>query len=215
MRTALALMIAMATAATATARPPPECEYDDPGCEPRSSRARPLVEWSTWLRLGFGVAPAEPDTAARATMPPAPVEQASAWEAALGAEVTLPITDSGNLRVGPWLEARGTTIVAGGQLALTAVPRSIDMFFYRGSGILALRVGGNTERGTAALAYGYLAPWKLWGPWSGATRYMIGVRFVGTVTRAYGDPRDWAATFGLEFEPVGAIRYLLGIRSWY
>ena len=29
------------------------------------------------------------------------------------------------------------------------------------------------------------------------------------------DPRDWSVTGGLEVEPVGAIRYLLGIRSWY
>jgi hypothetical protein len=38
---------------------------------------------------------------------------------------------------------------------------------------------------------------------------------VGTVTRAVDDPHDWSATIGIEAEPVGAIRYLLGVRSWY
>lgn len=45
--------------------------------------------------------------------------------------------------------------------------------------------------------------------------YEIGARFVLAATRAYRDPRDWTATLGLEVEPVGALRYLLGIRSWY
>ena len=44
---------------------------------------------------------------------------------------------------------------------------------------------------------------------------MIGVRVVVSATRSLDDPRDWSATVGLEAEPIGALRYLLSIRSWY
>ena len=44
---------------------------------------------------------------------------------------------------------------------------------------------------------------------------MIGVRVVASATRAIDDPRLWSATLGLETEPMGALRYLLGIRAWY
>ena len=84
-----------------------------------------------------------------------------------------------------------------------------------GEAILALRAGGNRRVVTGAVAFGHLAPWRLLGPWSGATRYMIGVRLVASANRSLDDPRDWSATVGLEVEPVGALRYLLGIRSWY
>lgn len=49
----------------------------------------------------------------------------------------------------------------------------------------------------------------------GASRYMIGVRFVFTAARAVDNPRDWSLGLGLEVEPIGALRYLLGIRSLY
>lgn len=105
--------------------------------------------------------------------------------------------------------------MAGGEIVLEGVPKRLDLFQYDGEGILSIRAGGNAHVVTGALAYGYLAPWRLWGPWNGATKYMIGVRLVASVTRSVDDPRDWTATGGLEFEPVGALRYLLGIRSWY
>jgi hypothetical protein len=89
------------------------------------------------------------------------------------------------------------------------------MFFYKGEGVFIVRGGGNHEVVTASVAYGYRCPWDLWGPWTGTTRYMIGVRFVATATRSIEDPDDFTATIGLETEPVGALRYLLGIRSWY
>ena len=54
-----------------------------------------------------------------------------------------------------------------------------------------------------------------WGPWSDTSRYMIGVRLVASATRAIADPDDWAMSLGLEFEPVGALRYVAGIKSWY
>ena len=46
-------------------------------------------------------------------------------------------------------------------------------------------------------------------------RYMIGVRMVASVTQSNENEKLWSATLGLETEPVGALRYLLGIRSWY
>lgn len=198
-------------AGTAAARPPPppppELAQDEP--------SRPALEWSTWFRLGFGMEDRTSDIAARSTMPVPTRGQDTTWEAAIGAELTTGIARNGDVRVGPWIELRGLSIVGGGELVVQGLPKKLDLFFYDGTGVLALRAGGNHERVTGQIAYGYQAPWKLWGPHTGSTRYMIGVRFVGSFTRAIEDPRDWAATLGIETEPIGALRYLLGIRSWY
>lgn len=204
-RLVVALTLA-ALAGTAAARPPPEIAEDVP--------ARPMIEWSTWLRVAYGTEAVASTIAARATEPPAR-ERATTWEVALGADATLPISSSGDVRVGPWVELRDQRVIAGGELVIGGVPKRLNLFFYRGTGIVSLRVGGTPEVGTASLAYGYSAPWRLWGPWRGSTRYLIGVRFVGTVTRAHDDPDDWKATVGVEVEPIGALRYLLGIRSLY
>ncbi len=156
------------------------------------------------------------DVARSTTTTPAPAGQEAAWELGLGAEATIGISGSGDVRIGPWLEVRGLhDVVAGGEVVVQRVPKSIDMFFYSGQGVLMLRGGGNTEHWTGQVSYGYLAPWKLFTPASGETRYTIGVRFVGTFTREFSDPKDWKATVGIEVEPMGALRYLLGIRSLY
>jgi len=151
------------------------------------------------------------------TTPPAERKgQDTAYELALGGDMTIGVAMHEDLRVGPWMELRGTTsLVAGGEIVFQRVPRTIDMFLYRGQGVLAVRAGGNARRVTGQIAYGYLAPWDLFGTAHGDSRYMIGVRFVASYTRAVEDPRDWLATIGIEVEPVGALRYLLGIRSWY
>lgn len=219
----LSFALAGALADTAAAHPPPPpCGYqgDDDDCRPPprpSSPRRPAIEWSTWFRLGFGMQDERDTSVPRSTSEPAPVVgQDTAWEAGLGAEISLGITERGNLRIGPWLEVRGLRdLVGGGEIVITAVPKSIDMFFYKGQGILALRAGGNTEHVTAQLAYGYLAPWSLFKEPRGPARYMIGVRFVGSFTRSIDDPTDWSATLGIETEPFGALRYLLGLRSLY
>ena len=183
----------------ALAHPPPE--PDDPVDH------RPALEWSTWFRAAMGMRPREVTTATRVTTPPAERKgQDTAYELALGGDMTIGVAMHEDLRVGPWMELRGTT---------SLVPRTIDMFLYRGQGVLALRAGGNARRVTGQIAYGYLAPWDLFGTAHGDSRYMIGVRFVASYTRAVEDPRDWLATIGIEVEPVGALRYLLGIRSWY
>ena len=203
----LTLVLLGLCAGTAAARPPPEPEEE--------STNRPSIEWSTWFRLGFGYAVAQPP-ASLPRMVEAPVRApGTAWAVGLGAEASVGIANGGDVRFGLWGELRGTELFGGGQLVVTGVPEKLDMFLYNGEGVLMLRAGGNPDRGSAAIAYCYLAPWKLWGPWTGPTRYMIGVRFVATYTRAWENPRDWSATFGIEAEPVGALRYLLGIRSWY
>ncbi len=178
---------------------------------------RPAIDWSTWFRLGMGMRPHEVAASARVTMPqPERRGQDTAYEAALGGELTIGASPSGNTRIGPWFEIRGIhDLVAGGELVIQGVPNKLDMFFYDGTGVLALRAGGNSDHVTAQVAYGYLAPWNLFGRPKGQTRYTIGVRFVGSFTRSIDDPGDWIATIGLETEPVGALRYLLGIRSWY
>jgi hypothetical protein len=216
----LGLAVAAGVAGTAEGRPPPRCgnSYDDecPDERPATPR-RPAIEWSTWFRIGFGMQDERADAVPRMTEPPPVTGQDTAWELGLGIEASLGITQRGNLRVGPWIEVRGLReVVAGGEIVLTAVPKKIDMFFYTGQGILAVRGGANLERFTTQVAYGYLAPWKLFdrSP-KGAARMMIGVRFVGSYTRSIADPTDWSATIGLETEPFGALRYLLGLRSLY
>ncbi len=205
------MLLVLGTTGPAMARP-----LSDP--EPADD-SRPIIEWSSWVRVGYGIVhpitETTPATVARTMLPDPAREQATAWDVAIGAEATLPLSDGGNVRVGPWVEARALTIVGGAELQLGGLPRALDMFWYRGEGQLTVRVGGNASHGTAAIAYGYRAPWKLFGPWRGDTRYMIGVRFVATATRAHDDPRDWTAALGIEFEPIGALRYVFGVRSWY
>jgi hypothetical protein len=162
---------------------------------------RPVIEWSTWARVGVGVESQAPDLLARSTtQPPRTAERHTTLEAALGADLTLPVALRGDLRLGAWTEVRTSSgPVVGGEVQLQAAPGRLHMF----------RAGGNAHVVTGAIAYGYLAPWKRWGPWDGATRYMIGMRVVASVTRSVDDPHAWTATAGLELEPVGALRYLL------
>ncbi len=194
--------------ALAFAHPPPL--PDDP-VEWQDDPA--LVEWSTWFRLGWGESSTPSDTAARTTMPIAPHTLQSTWQTGLGADASLTVTS--HARLGTWLELQDLTPTAGIELVLTALPRELDMFQYDGEGVLIARAGGGRDRATAALAWGYRCPWKLWGPYDAHTRYEIGVRFVLTATRSYDDPHDWSATIGLETELFGALRYLASIRSWY
>ncbi len=205
----LAALVLLLAAGTAAAHPPPQLVEEEPH--------RPAIDWSTWFRLGFGWQPEHAGITARSTTPPPErTGQEAAYEVGFGAEATIAVGAGGDVRVGPWLEIRGIhDIVVGGELAIQRVPKSIDMFLYKGQGVLLLRAGANTEHVTAQVAYGYLAPWKLFSGPKGDTRYTIGVRFVASYTRELSDPHDFVATFGLETEPFGAIRYLLGIRSWY
>lgn len=206
-RTLATLFVILIAPAVAAAHPPPEPEP--------IPEHRPAFEWSTWFRLGYGTESAATTAAARASSSGGEARD-HAWEAALGADLSVAVARGGDLRLGGWAEARTSSDpVIGGELLIEALPRKLDMFLFEGTGILALRAGGNRHVMTAAIAWGYLAPWNLFGPWRGSTRYMIGVRLVASATRSVDDPRDWSATAGIEVEPVGALRYLLGIRSWY
>jgi len=209
----------------------------DPAYRAGEDMFRPPIEWSTWLRIGAGVT-SGPDAIAPRTSAPIVAEpqphRAAALDGAIGADASLPLSIGGNVRLGAWAEQRGLAehdAFGGGELVWTAAPRHMEMFAYDGSGILALRAGRSATAETAAVSYGYLAPWKLEGPcaqrfygiFTGVceprpnrtTRYMAGVRVVGTVTRELADPRVWSATIGVEFEPLGALRMFLVRRDWY
>lgn len=196
---------------------------------------RPPIEWSTWIRGAYGIARDHAAAVPRSISPsPAAVTSARGGELAFGVEASVPVSPRGNVRIGGWLEQRGMSIDAtygGVEVVITRVPRRLDMFFYEGHGMLAIRAGGSSERRTASIAYGYLAPFWLEGPclkrfydiYTGVcsprperlARYMAGLRVVATVTRDAQDSHDWSATVGLEFEPVAAIRMFTIARDWY
>ncbi|MBA3465551.1 MAG: hypothetical protein H0T46_36800 [Deltaproteobacteria bacterium] len=205
-----ALLVLALLTRVAFAHPPPPPDDDYEGGSWRDHPGR--IEWSTWLRLGYGAAYERSDTAARTTTPPAGEDRRHGrWDFGVGAEASLVLTRYS--RVGAWAELRGREGFGGGELIITGAPRSIDMFLYKGEGVLALRGGiGPDQQQTAAIAYGYRCPWKLFGDAPRSTRYQIGARFAVTFTRS---PTEWSSTLGIEVEPVGALRYLLGIRSWY
>jgi hypothetical protein len=183
---------------------------------------RGFFEWSTWVRLSYGVARVEEPTpvsgaVARTVMPqpPATYDQVGAFESALGADFMLEIPTK-HVRLGPWLELRGVTDVIGGvELQIARSPRDLQMFWYDGEGVWSVRAGANSKEATAAVAWGYRCPWVMFSDAPRGTRYMIGGRIVASVTRAIDNPNVWSGSLGIEFEPVGAIRYLFGIRSWY
>lgn len=191
------------------ARPPPPDDYPEPQ---DWRRDRALFEWSTWLRLGVGAERVPADTVARSTLPTPAYEQRMLWDPALGIDVTLPVPTR-TVRMGPWLELRPHGVFAGGEVSIAG--SDLDMFWYEGERVYTVRAGSSLTHVTGAFAFGYRCPWKLWGPYSDATRYMIGVRLVASATRAVADPNDWSMSLGIEFEPVGALRYVGGIKSWY
>jgi hypothetical protein len=202
-------MVLVVTAGTAAAHPPPPPDDDEPS-DWRDDRA--LVEWSTWVRLAGGIASAPVETAARSTQPAATAEQRGAWDVALGADLTLPLPTR-KVRLGPWVELRPSGVFGGGEVTIAG--SDLDMFWYRGEHVYTVRAGSSMTDVTAAVAFGYRCPWRLWGPYNRTSRYMIGVRLVASGTRAVADPNDWSMSFGLEFEPVGSLRYVAGIKSWY
>jgi hypothetical protein len=197
-------------AGTAIARPPPPDDY--PATSPSAKTT--LIEWSTWVRLGVAVATGnvEETTIARATTPPMR-EADRRFGGAFGLDVTLPIGSWA--RIGAFAELRGWELpVAGGELIF--IPGDLDMFFYKGKSALVLRAGGNPDLWTGQVGFHYRAPWDLFRDRvPRGSSYTIGVGVVATGTQSRLDPEDWSVTVGLEFEPIGALRYVLGIRSWY
>jgi hypothetical protein len=200
------------------ARPPPDDHFlVEPDRVGDWHTDRATFEWSSWIRLGYGVGRETSYQVARSDSP-TPVgvmkveDQRQLIDAGLGADVTFPIPTK-RVRMGPWIELRPHGTFLGAEVSVAGKP--LDMFFYEGERVLAIRGGASLSDVTAAVAYGYRCPWKLWGPYNRSTRYMIGVRIVGSFTRSQSDPGDWYGSLGLEFEPVGSLRYVAGIRSWY
>ncbi len=211
MRPTLVRLIALllvATAGTAAAHPPPP--PDEESISWRSDRA--FLEWPTGVRPGSGVASTPAENVARSTVPQPTHDQHTLWDAAPGADVTFPLPTP-KVRLGPWIELRPDGVFGGGELSIAG--RDLDMFWYEGERVWSIRAGASTSHVTGALAFGYRCPWRLWGPYDHATRYMIGVRLVASATRAVADPDDWSMSVGLEFEPLGSLRYVGGIKSWY
>ncbi|HSD86874.1 MAG TPA: hypothetical protein VLB44_05145 [Kofleriaceae bacterium] len=209
----LALLAVLFATRTALAHPPPPPELVEP--EPTSWRDdRAFFEWSSWIRLAYGMQNTPSDVIAR-SITPTPTrlyDREGAWDVGLGADMTFPFPTK-HWRLGPWIELRPQGVFTGGELSIAG--QDLDMFMYEGERVYTLRVGSSTTDVTASLAFGYRCPWKLWGPYNRATRYMIGARLVATATRSATDPHDWSGSFGIEFEPVGALRYVAAIKSWY
>jgi hypothetical protein len=203
------LVVVLGLFRIAAAHPPPELAYDEPT---NWHRDRAFFEWSSWIRLGFGAESTRVDNVARTTQPPALHEQTTVWDAGLGADLTLPIPTR-RVRMGPWIELNRKGGFAGAELSIAG--GDLDMFWYGGEKVYTLRAGSSMTHVTGAFAYGYRCPWKLWGPYNDTTRYMIGVRLVATASRSVADPNDWSGTLGIEFEPVGSLRYVGGVKSWY
>ena len=91
---------------------------DDDNDEPTNWRDdRAFFEWSTWVRLGFGVASTPTDNIARSTLPPELHDQATTWDAALGADLTL-LLPTRKVRMGPWIELSTKGVFAGAELSI-------------------------------------------------------------------------------------------------
>lgn len=192
---------------------------------------RPPVEWSTWLRGSVGV---ERQGAGQDGDEATGSSRKQAWNGGVGIEASLPLTARGNFRLGGFGELRGlglSNAFVGGELIITRVPKRMDLFLYKGHGILAMRAGRSSSKRSVSIAYGYLAPFwlegeckvRFYGVETGFceqrakrhTRYMSGVRLVGTWTAERDDNADWSATLGLEFEPAAVVRMITIARSWY
>jgi hypothetical protein len=190
------------------------------------------VQWSTWGRLGVGVASQEPPVVSSppqqqdaVTLPPGLVahrviqptvptsERSSTWEAAAGADLTLAVAGRGKLRVGAWGELRTSSgPVAGAELVIEGLPPHPYDSRIDGSGSLILRAGANAHVVTGALGFGYVGMWPRDGtPWIGWARHVVFARVVASMNFSTVDARDWSALIGLEIEPIGAIHAVLDL----
>ncbi|HEY5920988.1 MAG TPA: hypothetical protein VIV11_04925 [Kofleriaceae bacterium] len=176
-----------------------------------TSEKRPVVEWSTWGRLGIGAASQQPNVIARRLTPPM-AESSSTWEAAVGADLTFGVARNGDVRVGAWGELRTSSgPVTGVELVIDHLPPHPYGSRIGGSGSLVLRAGGNAHVVTGALGFGYVGSFPRYDPWIRWARHVVGARVVASMNRSMDDPRDWSATVGLEVEPIGVVRAVLDL----
>lgn len=188
-------------------------------------RRRPTFEASSWVTLGGGARVI--DGASEAV-----------FDLRLGGGFTGAVGREGDLRLGPFVEAStanfdGVQAVGGVEFLVGAVPRPLRMFHFPGEGVFSARLGAgwawrdvgfvdarSAPVGSITLAYGYRAPFSLRNleedrtpdPEKRATaRYMIVARVWAGASVDLTGASAWQLTGGLEFEPVGAFRYLLGI----
>ena len=185
---------------------------------------RPTLEISSWLGVGGGGRPSGQ-------------EPRGLFDLRLGGDVTLPMGRQGDLRVGPFAEAGTATFasisaVGGLELFVGAVPRPLRMFYYPGEGTLVVRPGAGVGSwrdlpeatfapvASLTVAYGYRAPFSLREVSEqvadeprhrDAARYMVGVRLWANATVGFAASRIWQISGGIEFEPVGSFRYILGL----
>jgi hypothetical protein len=164
---------------------------------------------------------------------------AGVFELRLGGDATVALRRDGDLRLGPFVEAATANFasvqaVGGVELFVGAAPRPLRMFYYPGEGVFTARLGAgwawrdhpaadarSTPVATLTLTYGYRAPFALREPRDEFTedpeeparplRYMTGARlWVGATVDVDGSSA-WQLAGGIEFEPVGTFRYLLGL----
>lgn len=212
-----ALVMALLPAVASAHQPPPPAR--------RYPRARPLMELSPWIALGGGALVVDGVSAA-------------VFDLRLGGDATFPLSADGDLRLGPFVEVgtptfTGVQAVAGAELFVGAVPRPLRMFHYPGEGVLSVRAGfGWVWRDHAfvdarsapvaalTVAWGYRAPFSLreladetaeWPAPRDRLRYMTGARLWVGATVDATSAATWQLTGGIEFEPVGSFRYLLGL----
>lgn len=183
------------------------------------------MELSPWVGLGGGAIVG-------------PSQSSGVFDLRLGSDLTFGVARKDDLRLGPFAEVATSTFasfqaIGGVELFVGAVPRPLRMFLYPGEGVLVVRLGaGWTVRNdnlpaarsapvaAVTVAYGYRAPFSLREPQEQtslvpdtrpAARYMTGVRlWMGGVVDI-DDGLAWQLTGGIEFEPVGSFRYLLGL----
>lgn len=209
----LALGVVLFGAPLARAHTPP----------PSYAAERPMLELSSWLGLGGGAL-----STATATR--------GLFDLRLGFDVTGALNDDGDLRIGPYVEVSSGTFssfcaTGGVELFLGGAPRPLRMFYYSGEGTLLVRLGAGwswwhdvrdvvAPVASLTVAYGYRAPFSLREyseetseePGQRATtRYMVGARLWANATVGFSSSALWQVTGGIEFEPVGTVRYLFGL----
>jgi hypothetical protein len=185
---------------------------------------RPTLEIASFVGVGGGGRPVGGE--ARAF-----------FDLRLGYDVTLPVARDGDVRVGPFLELGSATfasfaVVGGLEAFLGGTPRPLRMFYYAGEGTLSVRLGAgwgfwsdlpqtsSSPIASVSVAYGYRAPFSLREPSEQmaatpghreSARYMTGARLYTNATFGLRAAGIWQVSGGIEFEPVGAVRYLFGL----